>query len=103
MLQGWTMRHSTQPSFGFAAMLRGNPLFETAVCTLGMGRPAARGLLVDALRHAGVDPRIVSCSQMLLLLPEIERSLASLTGAPLAAERVMSLSRYLDRTAASAA
>jgi hypothetical protein len=97
------MRHPTEPSFGFASLFRGNPLFETAVCTLGMGRPAARGLLVDALRHAGVDPRSITRSQMLLLMPEIERSLASLTGENRAAERVRSLCRYLDRETASAA
>jgi hypothetical protein len=97
------MRHPTEPSFGFASMFRGNPLFETAVCTLGMGRPTARGLLVDALRHAGVNPRTVTRSQLLLLLPEIERSLATLTGENLAAERVRTLCSYLDRETASAA
>src|SRR5262245_6377555 len=103
MLSRRHMRHRTEPSFGFASLLSGNALFETTACTLGMGRPTERGLLADALRHAGVNPRSVTRSQLLLLMPEIERRLARVIDAGIAAERVRALCSYLDRETASAA
>jgi len=90
------MRTTPEP-FDFAAMLCGNALFETTALALGMGRPAERGLLADALRHAGVTPRKVTRDQLFLLLPEIERRLAVLTSDAIAAERVTALCSYLDR------
>jgi hypothetical protein len=84
--------------FDFASMLHGNSLFETAALALGMGRPACRGLLADALRHASVSPKSVSREELLRLLPQIQRRLGLLTGAAIAEERVLGLCSYLDRT-----
>ena len=94
------MRNRTEPGFDFASLLRGNALFETATCALGMSRPGQRGLLADTLRHAGVSPKAVTHEQLLLLLPVIERTLATVTSVTIAAERVRSLCAYFDRESA---
>jgi hypothetical protein len=91
------MRNTRQPIFNFAALLHGNQLFETMVSSLGTGRPADRGLLADTLRHAGVNPKAVTCADVRRLLPTIQRRLAAVTGETIAAERMGGLLRYLDR------
>ncbi len=91
------MRNVTEPSFDFASMLSGNSLFETAALALGMGRPATRGLLADALHHAGMSPKTVTRDELVSHLPEVERRLGLLTGTAVAVERVRALATYLDR------
>jgi hypothetical protein len=91
------MRNTREPLLNFAALLHGNSLFETLVASLGGGRPADRGLLADAFRHAGVSPKAVTRADVLRLMPVIERCLASVNGAVVTAERLRSLNTYLDR------
>ena len=91
------MRNTREPVFNFGALLRGNALFETLVSSLGGGRPADRGLLADAFRHAGVSPNAVTREDVTRLLPVIERRLAAVNGAVVTAERVRCLAGRLDR------
>jgi hypothetical protein len=91
------MRNTREPVFNFAALLHGNSLFETLVSSLGGGRPADRGLLADAFRHAGVNPKAVTREDVTRLLPVLEHRLASVNGAIVTAERVRCLATHLDR------
>lgn len=93
------MRNTREPLLNFAALLHGNSLFETLVVSLGGGRPADRGLLADAFRHAGVSPKAVTREDVLRLMPVIERRLAAVNGAVVTAARLRSLTSYLDREA----
>ena len=91
------MRNTREPLLNFAALLHGNSLFETLVVSLGGGRPADRGLLADAFRHAGVSPKAVTRADVLRLMPVIERRLAAVNGAVVTAERLRCLDMHLDR------
>jgi hypothetical protein len=96
---GATMGETGDVKIGprFRSFISGNVMFEAAAAALGLGRPAARLLLNDALLGAGVSPDAVTRDDMVRCLPNVAALMHSIFPAALAEERLAGFAQFLRR------
>jgi len=82
-------------STGSFAMMPGNPLFETAVGTIGFDPDVMRRVLTSTANAIGAYPDSLTPQELGVLLPEIERRLRQLAPGDRVDDAMRALQRLL--------